>query len=269
MTEEEATMTIDEYIAAILKDAKTKSPTDLVLTGSLLLQTNYAKIISEGDVVEIGNRLYFRENKLLPGSKWTRGERQHVDFLKKNTAEKPDFIGTFHTHPYAKRMGPKTSVGFSASDIGAFAENFPKQFPVMVNLVYSNQHIFLAFFRANTKVNLKELEMAVTFGGPDTGASYGALNKKKKSIFNDYMDKIEELNSSTLKDKEKQQAINALEEELTMRIPKYHQSLMNENMAMNVEYAEKYHYDFYKSEPVATVKEDSTVTLKLQSKPSN
>jgi hypothetical protein len=263
-------MNINEHIAKIIAKPTAKTQPALEIGGDLLMATNYAKIISEGEVIEIGSRLYWRNDQLTPGKKFTRGIRAHVDFLKENSAEKPDFIGTFHTHPYARRFGPQTSVGFSASDIGAFNDEMPKAYKAMANFVFSNKHIYLALFRANTKVDRKELLAMCRWGNfPDTAASYMKLSDKKKSVFDDYVKKIQAVESTDQDETQKRLALNALEQELTTKVPKYPGLLMTHNMEMNIDFANRYKYDFYQSEQVGAVDGKTTITLKLMSNPSN
>lgn len=145
-------MELNNYVRAIIEDPTYQTKHHLTVPHQLIQFMTVIRESSENEVREWRALVLWEElNHRLVMRDPARGARTYVDWPEDLTARYPNYIGTFHTHPYRKKLSADVAVGFSIGDFVFYAEQYPPNYPVGVNMVVSGDKLFVAIFREVTR----------------------------------------------------------------------------------------------------------------------
>lgn len=151
-------MKLSKYVRAIIGDPSFATRDRLTIDHHLIGDLTRLRKLSEAEIREWGAMLYWSshlEQIQLAGT--IRGKRTYVDWDPGGFVA-PTCVGTVHTHPYEKKLGRGTAVGFSIGDFVFYGENVPEHYPCAVHLVLSSKMVFVAVYRDRTRRAIGDTE---------------------------------------------------------------------------------------------------------------
>lgn len=154
-------MQLSKYVAKIIADQKYPTESSLTIDGTLLYDFQRIRDYSEQEILECGAALHWvppvgtMSGRLSMGATII-GERTSVLWNPGEMMD-PAYIGTFHTHPYKKKLATEAAVGFSIGDFVFYAENHPMGRPG-VHVVVSGHRLFLLIYRHITRRTISDAE---------------------------------------------------------------------------------------------------------------
>jgi len=152
-------MDLNTYARTIIGDPTFQTKTHLVVPQGLLFPLQQLREVSENEIREWGAPILWQGNALgLQVGNGFRGGREGVNWDPNFHVGIPNRIGSFHSHPYRKKLSPKAAVGFSIGDVVFYAETYPANYGVGINFVTSGNKLFLAVYRQSTRLHIDDNE---------------------------------------------------------------------------------------------------------------
>lgn len=145
-------MNLNTYLLALMKDSTAPyTPNTLEIPKTLCDNFRNMMRRSDAEVIEYGRSLYWKLGNGGPrvkvGDTLYSGAGTAVSLDTTNERAKFEYIGDFHTHPYAEKYGPLASVGPSNGDWTSWWHLPPTKKPVAIYFVASGSKLYAIVFR--------------------------------------------------------------------------------------------------------------------------
>ena len=112
-------MFVEQYLERFSSNPLMPEPAALDIGGALARTMMTIRDSAEAQGIELGCNIYFLAGSFDIGMPRT-GDQTAVNLDTQHQSRNDSFVGDFHVHPYARKMSPTASVGFSTGDTDSY-----------------------------------------------------------------------------------------------------------------------------------------------------